>query len=71
MRVGILLRRTISLSGAPNAALLSICNKKKVEQILAYMLEENEFSSPYGVRSMSRYHLDIRSNSTLIDTQCL
>jgi hypothetical protein len=38
---------------------------------LAYMLEENEFSSPYGVRSMSRYHLDIRSNSTLIDTQCL
>ena len=38
--------------------LLSTCNKKKIEQILTYLLDENEFLSPYGIRSLSRYHLD-------------
>jgi hypothetical protein len=38
--------------------LLSVCNKKKIERILAYMLDENEFLSPYGIRSLSRYHLE-------------
>ena len=26
--------------------------------MLAYMLDENEFLSPYGVRAVSRYHQD-------------
>jgi hypothetical protein len=38
--------------------LLSVCNKQKVERILAYMLDENEFLGPYGIRSLSRYHLE-------------
>jgi len=38
--------------------LLSVCNKKKIERILSYMLDENEFLSPYGIRSLSRYHLE-------------
>ena len=38
--------------------LLSVCNKQKIERILAYMLDENEFLSPYGIRSLSRYHLE-------------
>jgi hypothetical protein len=38
--------------------LLSVCNKEKVERILAYMLDENEFFGPYGIRSLSKYHLD-------------
>jgi hypothetical protein len=38
--------------------LMSVCNKKKIERILAYMLDENEFFGPYGIRSHSRYHLD-------------
>jgi len=38
--------------------LLAVCNKKKVQQILAYMLDEKEFFGPYGIRSLSRYHLD-------------
>jgi Mannosylglycerate hydrolase MGH1-like glycoside hydrolase domain len=38
--------------------LFSVCNKEKIERILAYMLDENEFFGPYGIRSLSRYHLD-------------
>jgi hypothetical protein len=38
--------------------LLSVCNKEKIERILAYMLDEKEFLGPYGVRSLSRYHLE-------------
>lgn len=38
--------------------LLSILNKKKLERVLGYMLDENEFLSPHGIRSLSRYHLD-------------
>ena len=38
--------------------LLSVCNKEKIERILRYMLDENEFFGPYGIRSLSRYHLE-------------
>jgi hypothetical protein len=38
--------------------LLSILSKKKLERVLGYMLDENEFLGPYGIRSLSRYHLD-------------
>ncbi len=38
--------------------LTSVCNKKKLKSILRYMLDENEFLSPYGTRSLSRYHLE-------------
>jgi hypothetical protein len=44
--------------GYADRRLLSTCNKKKMERILAYMLDENEFLSPYGIRSLSRYHLE-------------
>jgi glycogen debranching enzyme len=44
--------------GYKNRRLLSICNKEKIERILAYMLNENEFLSPYGIRSLSKYHLE-------------
>ena len=38
--------------------LTAVCNKDKLQSILKYMLDENEFLSPYGIRSLSRYHLD-------------
>ncbi len=44
--------------GYANRRLLSVCNKEKIERILAYMLDEDEFLSPYGIRSVSRYHLE-------------
>jgi hypothetical protein len=44
--------------GYAERRLLSVCNKQKVERILRYMLDEQEFLSPYGIRSLSRYHLD-------------
>ncbi len=44
--------------GYKERRLLSILNKKKLERVLAYMLDENEFLGPYGIRSLSRYHLE-------------
>jgi hypothetical protein len=38
--------------------LLSLANRKQLKRILCRMLDETEFLSSYGVRSLSRYHLD-------------
>jgi hypothetical protein len=38
--------------------MFSLLNKSKLERVLAYLLDENEFFGPYGIRSLSRYHLD-------------
>jgi hypothetical protein len=44
--------------GYKQRRLLSVLNKNKLERVLGYMLDENEFLGPYGIRSLSRYHLD-------------
>jgi len=44
--------------GYKGRRLLSVLNKKKVERVLAYLLDENEFLGPHGIRSLSKYHLD-------------
>ena len=44
--------------GYAGRRLLSVCNKEKIERILGYMLDEKEFLSPCGIRSLSRYHLE-------------
>ena len=44
--------------GYKDRRLLSILTKKKLERILAYMLDEKEFLGPHGIRSLSRHHLD-------------
>jgi hypothetical protein len=44
--------------GYAERRLLSVCNKDKIERILAYMLDEKEFLGPHGIRSLSKYHLE-------------
>ena len=44
--------------GYKGRRLLSILNRQKLERVLAYMLDENEFLGPHGIRSVSRYHLE-------------
>jgi hypothetical protein len=36
--------------------LLSPLSQKRLERVLGYLLDENEFLSPHGIRSLSRYH---------------
>jgi hypothetical protein len=38
--------------------LLSLVNRKQLKRVLARMLDENEFFSTYGIRALSRFHLD-------------
>ena len=38
------------------AQLLAAPTRERLRRVLAYMLDENEFLSPYGIRSVSRYH---------------
>ena len=47
-----------SFSGYKRRRIMSVCNKDKIGKILTYMLDENEFFGPFGIRSLSRYHLD-------------
>jgi hypothetical protein len=37
---------------------LSLVNRHRLKRVLRYMLDENEFLSPYGIRALSRYHRD-------------
>jgi hypothetical protein len=44
--------------GANNTLMLGFVRPDQLRRMLAYMLDENEFLSPYGVRAVSRYHLE-------------
>jgi len=42
--------------GQRGRRLLSPLSRKRLERVLAYLLDEQEFLGPYGIRSLSRYH---------------
>jgi hypothetical protein len=44
--------------GYKDRRLLAVLNRQKLERVLGYLLDENEFLGPYGIRSLSRYHRD-------------
>ncbi len=48
---------TQSLDGGVRR-LLSLVNRRRLQKVLRYMLDEREFLSPYGIRALSRYHRD-------------
>jgi hypothetical protein len=37
---------------------LSLVSRRRLTRVLRYMLDENEFLSPYGIRALSRFHRD-------------
>ena len=44
--------------GVRQRVMLSILNEDKLRKVLSRMLDENEFLSDYGIRSLSRVHLE-------------
>lgn len=44
--------------GYAGRRLLSPLSKADLERVLGYLLDENEFLSPFGIRALSRYHKD-------------
>lgn len=42
--------------GAANRRLLAIADRSKLEHVLKVMFDTTEFLSPYGLRSLSKYH---------------
>jgi hypothetical protein len=44
--------------GYGDRAILALVNPQRLRRILSRMLDENEFLSPYGIRSLSRVHAE-------------
>jgi hypothetical protein len=47
-----------SAGSAHGHSLLAIPSRERLERVLNYLLDENEFLSPYGIRSVSRVHAE-------------
>lgn len=51
------LARHVSQFASPNGLrLLAIPSRRRLERVLHYLLDEREFLSPFGIRSLSKFH---------------
>jgi hypothetical protein len=48
----------LTVSNKAGRRILSLVEQDKLRRVLTRMLDENEFFGPYGIRAISRYHLD-------------
>jgi hypothetical protein len=44
--------------GVADRGIIALVNQERLRRILSRVLDEDEFLSPYGIRSLSRYHLE-------------
>jgi hypothetical protein len=44
--------------GVAERGIVALVDQNKLRRILSRMLDENEFLSPFGIRALSRYHLE-------------
>jgi hypothetical protein len=45
--------------GVAERSILTLVNPSRLRRILVKLFDENEFLSPYGIRSVSRYHAEL------------
>jgi hypothetical protein len=46
----------LELSEGRDGFLLTVPSRARLQRMLAYLFDENEFLSPYGIRSLSKFH---------------
>jgi hypothetical protein len=49
---------SVERPGVGERVLLSVLDEAKLRSVLGYLLDEDEFLSPYGIRSLSRHHAE-------------
>jgi hypothetical protein len=48
----------VTQPGVADRRLLAVLDEPKLRRVLGYLLDENEFLSPFGIRALSRVHRD-------------